>query len=80
MGLHTNVLPLTITSECMGMEPRCDNMPTKLERQFNRSLDHNLDDPAQTQINAFSGRGILVESARGPVCEFSPIRCHIYTH
>ncbi|KAJ6574548.1 exo-beta-1,3-glucanase [Mycena capillaripes] len=31
------------------------------------NADHDLDDPNQTQINSFSGRGILVESARGPV-------------
>ncbi|KAJ6557609.1 pectate lyase superfamily protein-domain-containing protein [Mycena capillaripes] len=31
------------------------------------NADHDLDDPAQTQINAFSGRGILVESSPGPV-------------
>ncbi|KAJ7708550.1 hypothetical protein B0H16DRAFT_1481276 [Mycena metata] len=31
------------------------------------NADHDLDDPNQTQINSFSGRGILVESATGPV-------------
>ncbi|KAJ7832076.1 glycoside hydrolase family 55 protein [Mycena olivaceomarginata] len=31
------------------------------------NADHDLDDPAQTRINAFSARGILVESASGPV-------------
>ncbi|KAF7342223.1 Glucan 1,3-beta-glucosidase [Mycena venus] len=31
------------------------------------NADHDLDDPNQTQINAFSGRGVLIESARGPV-------------
>ncbi|CAK5264148.1 unnamed protein product [Mycena citricolor] len=31
------------------------------------NADHDLDDPNQTRINAFSGRGILVESAAGPV-------------
>ncbi|KAJ7821382.1 hypothetical protein B0H14DRAFT_2831454 [Mycena olivaceomarginata] len=31
------------------------------------NADHDLDDPNQTQINVFSGRGILVESALGPV-------------
>ncbi|KAJ7079288.1 pectin lyase fold/virulence factor [Mycena belliarum] len=31
------------------------------------NADHDLDDPAQTKINAFSGRGVLVESKKGPV-------------
>ncbi|KAJ7480885.1 exo-beta-1,3-glucanase [Mycena latifolia] len=31
------------------------------------NADHDLDDPAQTQMNVFSGRGVLVESAKGPV-------------
>ncbi|KAJ7186422.1 glycoside hydrolase family 55 protein [Mycena filopes] len=31
------------------------------------NADHDLDDPNQTQINSFSGRGILVESQSGPV-------------
>ncbi|KAJ7913682.1 exo-beta-1,3-glucanase [Mycena leptocephala] len=31
------------------------------------NADHDLDDPNQTRLNVFSGRGILVESARGPV-------------
>ncbi|KAF7311921.1 Glucan 1,3-beta-glucosidase [Mycena indigotica] len=31
------------------------------------NADHDLDDPNQSRINSFSGRGILVESARGPV-------------
>ncbi|KAJ7310028.1 glycoside hydrolase family 55 protein [Mycena albidolilacea] len=30
-------------------------------------IHHDLDDPNQTQLNVFSGRGVLVESARGPV-------------
>ncbi|KAJ7227992.1 pectate lyase superfamily protein-domain-containing protein [Mycena haematopus] len=30
------------------------------------NADHDLDDPEQTQINAYSGRGILVESSSGP--------------
>ncbi|KAJ7061666.1 glycoside hydrolase family 55 protein [Mycena amicta] len=31
------------------------------------NADHDLDDPNQTRLNVFSGRGILVESAFGPV-------------
>ncbi|KAJ7177187.1 glycoside hydrolase family 55 protein [Mycena filopes] len=31
------------------------------------NADHDLDDPNQTRINSFSGRGVLVESASGPV-------------
>ncbi|KAJ6462236.1 glycoside hydrolase family 55 protein [Mycena sanguinolenta] len=31
------------------------------------NADHDLEDPAQRMINSFSGRGILVESATGPV-------------
>ncbi|KAJ7059263.1 pectate lyase superfamily protein-domain-containing protein [Mycena amicta] len=31
------------------------------------NADHDLDDPNQTRLNVFSGRGILVESAKGPV-------------
>ncbi|KAF7360849.1 Glucan 1,3-beta-glucosidase [Mycena sanguinolenta] len=31
------------------------------------NADHDLEDPNQTMINSFSGRGILVESATGPV-------------
>ncbi|KAJ7053167.1 pectate lyase superfamily protein-domain-containing protein [Mycena amicta] len=31
------------------------------------NADHDLDDPNQTRLNVFSGRGILVESAQGPV-------------
>ncbi|KAJ7466490.1 hypothetical protein FB451DRAFT_1009672, partial [Mycena latifolia] len=31
------------------------------------NADHDLDDPAQTQMNVFSGRGVLVESAKSPV-------------
>ncbi|KAJ7205572.1 pectate lyase superfamily protein-domain-containing protein, partial [Mycena haematopus] len=38
------------------------NLPAK-----HGSSDHDLDDPNQTRINSFSGRGILVESASGPV-------------
>ncbi|KAF8634219.1 hypothetical protein AX17_004266 [Amanita inopinata Kibby_2008] len=31
------------------------------------NADHDLEDPAQTRINSFSGRGILSESYEGPV-------------
>ncbi|KAJ7079293.1 exo-beta-1,3-glucanase [Mycena belliarum] len=31
------------------------------------NADHDLDDPAESQINVFSGRGVLVESTNGPV-------------
>ncbi|KAF7368476.1 Glucan 1,3-beta-glucosidase [Mycena venus] len=31
------------------------------------NADHDLEDPNQTQINAFSGRGVLIESTKGPV-------------
>jgi hypothetical protein len=50
----------------VGVERRCgDYFQIKLELKHHS--DHDLDDPNQTQLNVFSGRGVLVESARGPV-------------
>ncbi|KAF7372867.1 Glucan 1,3-beta-glucosidase [Mycena sanguinolenta] len=31
------------------------------------NADHDLDDPNQSQINSYSGRGVLIESINGPV-------------
>jgi len=40
------------------------------------NADHDLDDPNQTRINSLSGRGILSESAEGPIWLFGTASEH----
>lgn len=38
-----------------------------MENTWFWTADHDIDDPANTQVNVFAGRGVLVESSAGPL-------------